>query len=1138
MNSHLFRRTALCAAIAAVLASPAQAQPPGPGTNMWINPSPIGYWDDSSNWSQGVPQAGEDAVVGFFPFPTAVTYKNADNPPLNSLELVSFLPLAGDGDPAQPANYQTGISQSRDRLTTNSLTVSGVGMPDAAAGYRFTDGNLHVIHDETIGNGGDFLGFGSAPGAIGGFAQDGGVHTVDNTLSLGIDSGAGYYGLSGGVLTVGSGLIVGNSGVGEFRQDNSQNNSAVISQGLTVGNQLGAAGRYTMADAGTGSSLNLTVTGDETIGLEGKGDFTQNAGIHQAGNLTIGLGAGSDGAYTLKGGTLNTGMTQIGLSSDSSHVATFNQMGGSFATDTLWMANACNTMPSGAVCAPGSFGNYNLFTGTLAVNSEARIGLGGYAAFNQFGGDSKLNQLVVGGGASIPGLMPSAQGVVNLTGGGLHVVGNAVLGAGDPFYWDINQTNGQPLQGGQGRVNQDGGAFWVGGDLVVGQAGDHIGGRGVYILSEGVLTVANATRVGNSDGIGQFNQSGGVHTADQLFIGSGGGKGTYNLGGTGLLNITGNVPGGPDPANGVVYVGEGGKAQFTQSGASQFTANSLNVGIIGGSDGRYDLSGGTLTVNNNLNVGGVGSGAFYQIGGSAKVGDTLRVDGLGGASGHYALSGGVMSANGLIVGDQGVGKFEQSGGAVNINAAFTMFVGGAKGAAGTYAMSGGELNVSTNEEKIGGAGIGHFYQSGGVHDFSGAMYLGDQATGVGEYRLSGGELKAGAIALGEWGGVGKFFQSATDGASSVTVGDLNLARQKGATGTYELSSGTLHVIYSEIVGNQGVGTFTQTGGSHAIDGSLTLGQFAEDLSKNLGKGDGTYNLADGTLSVAGDIHVGEGGVGKFDETAGSLAAANMNVNAGSRFDYSGGSFSLNFGNGVLTNAGQTSLSGAGTRTVDAITLNQASGNMDIAQTEAVFNGHFTNYGTVKLTDSSVTFLGAFTNNGAYISDPSQSHFTDLTVGTDGYLAGGAGDQFFVSGNFTNNSTQYNLWDTDMAQLIFEGGGAHAASFGGTPGGGFLDNFAWGSLILGASDFLTVNGGALYVGILDIADITHLSLNGGAKIYYDATQAANAWLANWNISGLIGVTENQGGGIPEPATLWLMVAGLSGWIGLGARGKRA
>lgn len=76
-------------------------------------------------------------------------------------------------------------------------------------------------------------------------------------------------------------------------------------------------------------------------------------------------------------------------------------------------------------------------------------------------------------------------------------------------------------------------------------------------------------------------------------------------------------------------------------------------------------------------------------------------------------------------------------------------------------------------------------------------------------------------------------------------------------------------------------------------------------------------------------------------------------------------------------------------------------------------------GTIKNTGGVTRFLGGLTNNGAFISDPADNHFTDLTISHTGYLVGGLGDRFIVTDDLLSTSAQRALWDTRAAELIFQ-----------------------------------------------------------------------------------------------------------------------
>jgi hypothetical protein len=179
-----------------------------------------------------------------------------------------------------------------------------------------------------------------------------------------------------------------------------------------------------------------------------------------------------------------------------------------------------------------------------------------------------------------------------------------------------------------------------------------------------------------------------------------------------------------------------------------------------------------------------------------------------------------------------------------------------------------------------------------------------------------------------------------------------------------------------------------------------------------------------------------------------------------------------------------------------------------------FHGPVVNRGVLKVTDSEVRFEARFTGLGAYVSDPSDNYFTDLVIGSTGYLVGGPGDRFFVTGDFISASTQNTLWSTAEAYLEFRTGvdAQHAfhltgADLGPVPAG-YGDNFAWGTLHIAAGNALELvdgnaaAGGALYVreitgAALSGTGVTNVSVSGAGPlfVYYDPSEPANAYLGS-------------------------------------------
>ena len=248
--------------------------------------------------------------------------------------------------------------------------------------------------------------------------------------------------------------------------------------------------------------------------------------------------------------------------------------------------------------------------------------------------------------------------------------------------------------------------------------------------------------------------------------------------------------------------------------------------------------------------------------------------------------------------------------------------------------------------------------------------------------------------------------------------------------------------------------------------------------------------------------------------------------------------------GGLTNNSNMTLTG-GTTTVNGDVNNAASATMEIAYTPAIFTGPVVNNGTVKTTNTTVTFAGGYTENGTYISDPSSNYFTNVTIGASGYWTGGAGDKFFISGNFVNNSTQNTLWNTYAASLILNGSGSQnlylAGSDLGAVNAGYQDNFSWADFSLAAGDSLNVFDGnsdpnaALYVGGFSLGGgLDQLtSINSDYNIYYNPNVAGNAYLGGKTYA-LNGSGYLIPAVVPLPPALWLFGSGLLGLIGIARR----
>lgn len=457
----------------------------------------------------------------------------------------------------------------------------------------------------------------------------------------------------------------------------------------------------------------------------------------------------------------------------------------------------------------------------------------------------------------------------------------------------------------------------------------------------------------------------------------------------------------------------------------------------------------------------------------------------------------------------------------------------------------GQVDTTTLSTTGLNANFGNFdLNSGGRLQLNGANF-----SNAGAFNLNGGFISGTGTFDNALGGLvyGRGVISApfsnSGGTLAVTAGNTAVFSAFANAGSIQLGSVTASLTGGQISNTgtiEGIGSvgnaIVNQGSIEGRNGTLTLG--------------GTLtNTAGGTLSAAagGKLLV----LGAFGNNQGVISVTGGTFDTDTRTLANNGQISGygTFRTSGLTNNSQMVLAG-GTATVNGAVTN--NGMLEISHAPAIFTGSVVNNGVFKTTGATVTFVSSYTENGLYFSDPSTNIFTDLIVGTNGYLVGGTGDQFFVSNDFINGSTRNTDWHTDLATLRFIAGAdaVHTFKLAGSDLGaldsGYNNNFAWSSLELSLNQQLylqdgnAVAGGALYVGaltgaVVNVGTISNIHGN-GFNVYYDSDNAANAYLGGQTFALADGGVLAAAAPVPEPETYALMLAGL-GLVGAMVRRRQ-
>jgi autotransporter-associated beta strand protein len=877
--------------------------------------------------------------------------------------------------------------------------------------------------------------------------------------------------------------IGGLSGSGNIAlEDNAETPNPVA---LSIGNN-GANTTYSGTLSGGGSLMKI---GAGTLTLTGEGTFTGATTI-QSGVLNVGSANplntnAPGGAIIFTGGTL-----RYSAANQQDYSARIQNSTGAISVDTnsqnVTFASALSSTNTGGLMKAGAgtltMTAANAYTGGTTVNvgtlsydsTSGGVGAftinGGTAASNALGGTVQfINTATAGSGTYtdngttyvVAGTIANAAAQGGLTefyntataGAGTFIING---GPGSGYGSGFTEFHNSSTAGNGAFINNSG----TGG---VQSAGGNINFFDTSTAGSGNFTTAGGQVSSQNGGFTQFNNS---STAGNGTFITNGGTVTGAGGGIVRFNDTSTAGFGTFTTNGATVTGaSGGNLEFegtstagsatiiNNGGSASYIISGFTISVAGGGQTFFDT--GTTTGNSTLiangGTNGGGGGRINLFNGS--LGGPARVEVFGNGaldiSGHQAAAVPIGSIEGT--GNVFLGARSLIVGGNNLNTTFSGVISDAggfvSGAGGSLTKTGtGSLNLPGANTYTGATTI-----NGGTLFVNGSLANGAVAVNSGG-TLGGAGVIGGAVTVNSGG-----ILAPGNSPGTITVGSLTL--NSGSFLNYQLGTpGTV---------GGGVNDLT------IVNGNLTLGGAALNITGLSGFGVGTYRLFDYTGTLTGSSL-------NFGALPSGFSASNFTLQTSVANEInlivSGTTAALQYWNGPNTTPTAGVLGGTGTWNNATTNWTNATGsaNANWQQGTAVFSA---GSGTATLGAAiSALELQFVPGSGAYTVATGTNTLTLTGAGitntsgvTQNFIAGGNIVGATVSISFTNGATAGS-----MTNYTVSGSTTNGLS------GGLIQFYNTASA--GSGTFVTMDSGANISGE-------------GRIVFQDNATAANGTFTN-------------------------------------------
>ncbi len=787
-----------------------------------------------------------------------------------------------------PASGDT-VNLGSGTVTSGSVNISGMtishtGGTRVITGTDYTLSGGMVVHHtggaltySNTSSGNRWLNVGETPGGVAYYHLDGGIFTNVKQLYVG-RRGEGHMTIANSDVAVDH-MVIGYEVRKSGNSDITLNSGSLTTNAYSyVGGESGASSSY----LGT-STLNInggTFTNNDELSVGNFAFGSSVTGVEQRSvvNQTGGAWVANGVLYLGKGnsstGTGNKNIADVNLSGGTANFKNVVYFGNAVgAQGTMTVSGTANVVFDEVINLGNmdqANGTLNLTGGTSTFNNLVNVGTaaGGNGTLTLSGGTNTFNsEIFVGWTAGAVGTM-NINGGTNAFNNKIHIGGWKGDNTAGTGYLNISADTTFTKEvaigtGGTGVMNVTGG-----------NVDFNLSGQCLYVGTRvhGTLNISgdanirfnsgNDVHVGENNGTGIVNQTGGAFTSTRWINLGERGTGTWNIS-AGQLN-----------AQGYFGVGRRGKGVLNISGTGDVNAGRVFVGtfpeLAGGSE--LNISGGTLD-GTNLYVGG---NPDYDNGTSGQTTKSSSMTVTGGTVNFTEESGVGHSGK---TGQGGIGIMNIAGGTTTF--AKNFFLGEGDRGNGTLNVSAGEMLVQ-GETIMGRHGKAVINVTGGTLTLDKTSYLGlGDAQAAAEMYITGGTVN-GPVNDFRIGAENSQAKLVVDGGTlnnryNLVIDANSTVREDGMPGSIvELHSGTLKTSWFSLGqnahGNAPRNVFIMTGGRLEVANDLRLG-FGYYSDINISGGE---ILVNGTARLAHDRSGNAAAAGATLNITGSDTVWNVN----------------------------------------------------------------------------------------------------------------------------------------------------------------------------------------------------------------------------------------------------------------------